>query len=205
MLPELENPWILQSSETIVRNPWFHLRRDQVHHRLSGPGQYWVIEARPALGVVAVDDGGRIVLVGQFRYPLGHSSWELPEGGGEADEGLLETAMRELKEETGLIATRWTRLGHVHTSNCFSDETGTIFLAEGLQTGDAAPDPTEVLQLKTIALKDLLAKHPERVIEIAVKGMLPKNPLGRAMYRKLKVYGGSEHPHAAQQPIALDI
>ena len=59
--------------------------------------------------------------------------------------------------------------------------------------------------MKTIALKDLLAKHPERVIEIAVKGMLPKNPLGRAMYRKLKVYGGSEHPHAAQQPIALDI
>ena len=59
--------------------------------------------------------------------------------------------------------------------------------------------------LKTMSLKDLLATHPERVIEIAVKGMLPKNPLGRAMYRKLKVYKGSEHPHSAQQPQALDI
>ncbi|MEO8460908.1 MAG: 50S ribosomal protein L13 [Dokdonella sp.] len=59
--------------------------------------------------------------------------------------------------------------------------------------------------LKTTPLKDLLAKHPERVIEIAVKGMLPKNPLGRAMYRKLKVYAGSEHPHTAQQPLVLDI
>lgn len=59
--------------------------------------------------------------------------------------------------------------------------------------------------LKSIALKDLLAKHPERVIEMAVKGMLPKNPLGRAMYKKLKVYGGSEHPHTAQQPAPLDI
>jgi large subunit ribosomal protein L13 len=59
--------------------------------------------------------------------------------------------------------------------------------------------------LKTTSLKDLLANHPERVIEIAVKGMLPKNPLGRAMYRKLKVYGGSEHPHTAQQPTALEI
>ena len=59
--------------------------------------------------------------------------------------------------------------------------------------------------LKSIALKDLLAKHPERVIEIAVKGMLPKNPLGRAMYKKLKVYSGSEHPHTAQQPAPLDI
>src|SRR5579863_9173757 len=54
--------------------------------------------------------------------------------------------------------------------------------------------------IKSISLKDLLAKHPERVIETAVKGMLPKNPLGRAMYRKLKVYAGPNHPHAAQQP-----
>lgn len=59
--------------------------------------------------------------------------------------------------------------------------------------------------LKTTSLKDLLATHPERVIEIAVKGMLPKNALGREMYRKLKVYGGAEHPHAAQQPQALEI
>jgi large subunit ribosomal protein L13 len=59
--------------------------------------------------------------------------------------------------------------------------------------------------LKTTSLKDLLASHPERVIEIAVKGMLPKNPLGRAMYRKLKVYGGAEHPHTAQQPQALEL
>lgn len=59
--------------------------------------------------------------------------------------------------------------------------------------------------LKTTSLKDLLATHPERAIEIAVKGMLPKNPLGREMYRKLKVYGGAEHPHTAQQPKALEI
>jgi large subunit ribosomal protein L13 len=59
--------------------------------------------------------------------------------------------------------------------------------------------------LKTTNLRNLLANHPERVIEIAVKGMLPKNPLGREMYRKLKVYGGAEHPHTAQQPQALEI
>jgi large subunit ribosomal protein L13 len=59
--------------------------------------------------------------------------------------------------------------------------------------------------LKSTSLKDMLATHPERVIEFGVKGMLPKNPLGRAMYRKLKVYAGAEHPHTAQQPQALDI
>ncbi len=59
--------------------------------------------------------------------------------------------------------------------------------------------------LKSINLKDLLDKHPERVIEKAVKGMLPKNTLGRQMYRKLKVYAGPEHPHAAQEPKTLEV
>lgn len=59
--------------------------------------------------------------------------------------------------------------------------------------------------LKTETLGQALERHPERVIEIAVKGMLPKNTLGRAMYRKLKVYKGAEHPHAAQQPQPLEL
>lgn len=59
--------------------------------------------------------------------------------------------------------------------------------------------------LKTTSLGKLMEKHPERVIEMAVKGMLPKNSLGRAMYRKLKVYRGVEHPHQAQQPKTLEI
>ena len=59
--------------------------------------------------------------------------------------------------------------------------------------------------LKTESLAQALERHPERVLEIAVKGMLPKNTLGRAMYRKLKVYAGPNHPHAAQQPQALEL
>ncbi len=59
--------------------------------------------------------------------------------------------------------------------------------------------------LKSVNLGDMLAKNPERVLENAVKGMLPKNPLGRAMFRKLKVYSGSEHKHAAQQPQVLEL
>ena len=59
--------------------------------------------------------------------------------------------------------------------------------------------------LKSISLEKLLQEAPERVIETAVKGMLPRGPLGRDMYRKLKVYAGPEHAHAAQQPQPLDI
>ncbi len=59
--------------------------------------------------------------------------------------------------------------------------------------------------LKSISLEKQLQEHPERVIESAVKGMLPKNPLGRAMYKKLKVYAGESHPHSAQQPEVLEL
>lgn len=59
--------------------------------------------------------------------------------------------------------------------------------------------------IKQAAFEKLQAKDPTRVIEIAVKGMMPKNPLGRAMLRKLKVYAGSEHPHTAQQPTEINL
>ncbi|MDX1900600.1 MAG: 50S ribosomal protein L13 [Gammaproteobacteria bacterium] len=59
--------------------------------------------------------------------------------------------------------------------------------------------------IKSITFEKLILRHPERAIEIAVKGMLPKNPLGRQMYRKLKVYAGAAHPHAAQNPSQLEI
>lgn len=59
--------------------------------------------------------------------------------------------------------------------------------------------------LKSISFEKLIEKAPERALQSAVKGMLPRNPLGRAMFRKLKVYAGGEHPHAAQQPQVLNI
>ncbi|AKC32578.1 50S ribosomal protein L13 [Candidatus Pantoea carbekii] len=59
--------------------------------------------------------------------------------------------------------------------------------------------------IKQTTFKEMLLRSPERIIEIAIKGMLPKGPLGRAMYRKLKVYAGKEHKHAAQKPQILDI
>ena len=59
--------------------------------------------------------------------------------------------------------------------------------------------------MKETSLKEMIAKKPEKVIELAIKGMLPKGPLGREMYKKLFVYAGAEHPHAAQKPEVLDV
>lgn len=87
-----------------------------------------------------------------------------------------------------------------------------IINAEKIQvTGNKAKDKIYykhtgyIGNMKSISFEKQIEKKPERVIEIAVKGMLPKNPLGRAMYRKLKVYAGSEHKHEAQQPQLLEI
>lgn len=59
--------------------------------------------------------------------------------------------------------------------------------------------------LKTFSFEKLIDRSPERVLKLAVKGMLPRSPLGRAMFKKLKIYAGTEHPHAAQQPQALQL
>jgi large subunit ribosomal protein L13 len=100
----------------------------------------------------------------------------------------------------------------VYTPHCDTGDYLVVVNAEKIAvTGNKLQDKNYhrftgyVGNLKTVSLRDLLATHPERVIEIAVKGMLPKNPLGRAMARKLKVYKGAEHPHTAQQPQALNI
>ena len=99
----------------------------------------------------------------------------------------------------------------VYTPHCDTGDYLVVVNAEKIAvTGNKLQDKNYhrftgyVGNLKTMSLRDMLASHPERVIEIAVKGMLPKNPLGRAMARKLKVYKGTEHPHTAQQPQALN-
>ncbi len=126
---------------------------------------------------------------------------------------IVDAAGKTLGRLASALASR-LRGKHkpVYTPHCDTGDYMIVINAEKIAvTGNKLQDKKyhrftgHIGNLKTIALKDLLAKHPERVIEIAVKGMLPKNPLGRAMYRKLKVYGGTEHPHTAQQPVALDL
>lgn len=108
--------------------------------------------------MVALSDDNHIYLVGQYRYPVDEYSWEIPEGGSEIDEDPMETAKRELREETGLEAERWEQLGgEIHLSNCFSAERGFIYVARGLRQGKAEPDHTEELQVKKVPFAECLA------------------------------------------------
>ena len=139
-------------------NPWIELRHDEVDRPDGGRGIYGVVHFRnAAVGVVAVDHEGRILLVGQHRYPLDAYSWEIPEGGAPLGEDPLVGARRELAEETGFEAETWSELARFSLSNSITDERGVLFLATGLRPGVAAPEPTEELAVRWATLEEVLA------------------------------------------------
>jgi 8-oxo-dGTP pyrophosphatase MutT (NUDIX family) len=110
-----------------------------------------------AIGIIPIDKNLNTWLVGQYRYTLNAWHWEIPEGGGPMDQEPLASAQRELREETGMIARRWTEIIHLHTSNSVTDEEGHIFLAEELEEGTSALEDTEAdLKVWKLPLKEAL-------------------------------------------------
>ena len=153
-----ENPWQTRGSREVYINPWIRVREDHVIRADGRDGIYGVVEFQNyALGIVPVTDSGDTFLVGQWRYPLGLYSWEIPEGGGPLSTPLLASAQRELAEETGITAATWTDLGLFHLSNSVTNEAGQIFLAQGLTLGDARPEGDEVLALRRLPLTEAYA------------------------------------------------
>ncbi|SES96463.1 NUDIX domain-containing protein [Hymenobacter actinosclerus] len=152
---ETHNPWQVQASEIKYQNPWIRVREDQVTTPAGTPGIYGVVTMKnKALGIVPVDAEGNTWLVGQYRYPLSEYSWEIPMGGGPVELDVLESAQRELREETGLLARRWTNIMRLHTSNSVTDEEGFVFLAQELEQGETEPEETEDLRLWKLPLAD---------------------------------------------------
>lgn len=170
-----ENPWKRLDSRTVYTNPWMSVREDRVIRPDGQEGIYGVVQTRVATGVVAITPEGGIVLVGQYRYPTDMYSWEIVQGGTDPGEEPLEACKRELREEAGLIAETWRPLGgEVHLSNCISSEVGFIYLAEDLTETQSSPDGTEVLQLKTVSIREAvrMATSGEIVDAVSVIGIL---------------------------------
>ncbi len=149
------SPWHLRGTRAVYQNPWISVREDDVLRPDGKPGIYGVVHFQNhAIGIVPVTETGETVLVGQWRYPLDAYSWEIPEGGGALSVPFLESAQRELAEETGITASLWTDLGPVHLSNSVTDEAGTVFLAQGLTFGPAHPEGDEVLVVRRLPLPE---------------------------------------------------
>jgi 8-oxo-dGTP pyrophosphatase MutT (NUDIX family) len=160
--PLIVGPWRRRSRATAYANPWIDVFHDDVVRPDGGPGIYGVVHFRTgAVGVVAVAQDGRILLVGQHRYTLDEYSWELPEGGVADSEAAEEGARRELREETGYDAAEWRFLFRFTTSNSVTDERGEMFVATGLREGVASPEPTEDLAVRWATLDEILAEIDE--------------------------------------------
>ncbi len=175
-----KNPWKTLGSKIIVKNPWFKLRQDRVIRPDGQKGEYNTILAPNAVGVIPCFTDGTVLLVGQYRYSISRYSWEIPEGGGHGDEKPVQTARRELREETGYRAGKIRSLGIFHTSNCFTDETAYLFYATDLKPGDAQQDGTEDIVTKRVPF--------ERAYQMAVEGKITDSITIVALFR-LKAKG----------------
>jgi len=113
-----DNPWKLLKRTRVYENPWIAVDHDDVLNASGNPGIYGVVRFENlAIGIVTLDVEGNTTLIGQWRYPLERYSWEIPEGGGPKHEPPLEAAKRELQEETGITAEKWTKLIELDMSN----------------------------------------------------------------------------------------
>ncbi len=150
------NPWKKTASAVVYDNRWIKVVEDKVIGPDNKPGIYGTVHFKNfAIGVLALDEKSNVWIVGQYRYPIEQYSWEIPEGGGPLNESPLESAKRELKEETGIVAANFKEILRMHVSNSVSDELSISYLATGLTMGVPCPDANEVLEIKKLPFSEL--------------------------------------------------
>ncbi|MBT8120416.1 MAG: NUDIX hydrolase [Gammaproteobacteria bacterium] len=174
-LPTTSNPWKPQSSRQIFENPWLTLHEDEVINPGGGISHYGKINFKNlAIGIIPLDENNNTWLVGQYRYVPDCYSWEIPMGGGPLDIDPLESAKRELKEETGLIADDWQELMRLHTSNSVTDERGLVYVARDLTQGETEFEEAEDLLIQKVPLVEAIERVASGEITdaISVAGIL---------------------------------
>ncbi|HWB28205.1 MAG TPA: NUDIX hydrolase [Chitinophagaceae bacterium] len=172
---EAHNPWTITNSDKKYDNNWISLTHYDVINPSGNNGIYGKVHFKNlAIGVVLLDEEFNTYLVGQYRFAIDKYSWEIPEGGGPFGETPLESAKRELAEETGLHASEWTELLQIHLSNSVTDEVGYIYLARGLSQYEAAPEETEQLIIKKLPLAEAIEMVDGHIItdSLSVAGLL---------------------------------
>jgi 8-oxo-dGTP pyrophosphatase MutT (NUDIX family) len=154
-MSKINNPWTILSARQVYDNKWIGVTEYDVINPNGGKGIYGKVHFKNlAIGALPLDEQGNTWLVGQYRFTVNDYSWEIPEGGGDPDTDPLESAKRELKEETGLVANHWTPLMEMHLSNSVSDEKAYIFLARDLEQREAMPDETERLIVRKLPFEE---------------------------------------------------
>lgn len=164
------SPWTVQSGERVLNNPWFAVDAYTATAPTGVASPYYVMAKKAlAIGVIPLHEDGTVTLVGQWRFPFGTYSWEVPEGGVPLDEDALEGAKRELSEEVHLQASEWREIVRLHLSNASSDERCIGYLATGLTPCDRhAADDTEDLAIERVPFGEALEAAVTGKIEDAI-------------------------------------
>jgi|SRR5581483_11447234 len=150
-------PWQIVQTREIYRDPWIDVRVDDVIRPDGKPGIHSIIQIKPGVSVLALDDERYVYLTEEFHYAVGRVTLEAVSGGRDAREEPLAAARRELREELGLLADAWTDLGEVDpfTSNVVSPTR--LFLAETLRHVTDAPEGTEQIRRVRVPLDTAVA------------------------------------------------
>jgi 8-oxo-dGTP pyrophosphatase MutT (NUDIX family) len=151
----MRSPWKTLASRLVYENAWVRVREDRIERGNGREGIYGVVEIRPSVGVLALSARDELLLVGQWRYPHGKYSWEIPRGGShEGETDMRLTAARELREETGIAARHWEPLGEVDVCNGVTNDTQHLFVATGLEAVGAVPDPEEEIMTRWLPFSE---------------------------------------------------
>ncbi len=170
------NTWKTLTSELVYESAWIAVHKHQTINPAGNPAIYSVVNFKNlAIGILPLSDDGYTWLVGQWRYPLNAYSWEIPEGGGPLGEAPIETARRELKEETGIVAKNFKEIMQLHLSNSATDEHAFVFLATQLSFEEAEPEESEDLKVKKIHFND--------AFEMVMKGEITDGISVAAIYK----------------------
>lgn len=146
------------SSESIFQGHIVELRVDQIELPNGKPARREVVAHPGGVAVVPYHDDGTVTVVRQFRYPFGQIITELPAGKLDRGEDHRLAGLRELEEETGLVAGEFTYMGALLASPGFSDEVLHMYLARDLKQGPCHPDPDEFLELDRVPFERLMGQ-----------------------------------------------
>ena len=152
-----ETPWKMLSTTPIYQNRWLALREDLVELPNGRTTIYGVVSCGECVGVLPFLDPDTVLLVRQYRYVAGRTTWEMPTGGVHASESVVEAAQRELGEEIGYRATRLTHVNTYHTSKSVMDETAHLFLGEEMVKLALPGDETEFIEIRPFPFREVLA------------------------------------------------
>jgi len=149
------NPWKTLTSENAYESAWIKVSKHDVINPAGNPAVYSVVHFKNlAIGILVLDEEYNTYLVGQFRYPINQYSWEIPEGGGHLNVAPIESAKRELLEETGIVAKKWTKIQEMHLSNSATDEHAIIYIAQELSFHQSEPEESEQLEVKKVPFEE---------------------------------------------------